>query len=36
VLRLAWSIADLAEHELPLLEDVKRALALRDGMELFG
>ena len=35
-LRLAWSIADLAEHELPLLEDVKRALALREGMELFG
>ncbi len=35
-LRLAWSIADLAEHELPLVEDVKRALSLRDGMDLFG
>lgn len=36
VLRLSWSIADLAEHDLPLLEDVQRALSLRDGMDLFG
>jgi magnesium chelatase family protein len=35
VLRLSWSIADLAEHDLPLLEDVQRALSLRDGMDLF-
>lgn len=35
-LRLAWSIADLAEHDFPLLEDVKRALSLREGMDLFG
>jgi len=31
VIRLAWTLADLAEHEIPTLEDVKRAYSLRDG-----
>jgi magnesium chelatase family protein len=29
LLRLAWSIADLREAEIPQLEDVERALHLR-------
>ena len=31
VIRLAWTLADLAEHELPTLQDVKDAYQLRDG-----
>ena len=35
VLRVAWSIADSKEHEIPTLEDVREANALRMGMEAF-
>jgi magnesium chelatase family protein len=31
VIRLAWTLADLAEHRVPSLEDVKRAYQLRGG-----
>jgi magnesium chelatase family protein len=31
VIRLAWTLADLAEHDLPTLQDVKDAYQLRDG-----
>ena len=31
VIRLAWTLADLSEHPVPTLSDVKSAYALRDG-----
>lgn len=31
VVRLAWTLADLAEHDLPTLKDVESAYQLRDG-----
>jgi magnesium chelatase family protein len=31
VIRLAWTLADLAERPIPNLEDVKRAYQLREG-----
>jgi magnesium chelatase family protein len=34
IIRLAWTLADLAGHSTPLLSDVKRAHQLREGSEL--
>lgn len=34
VARLSWTLADLAGHSLPTLEDVQRAYALREGTDL--
>lgn len=31
VIRLSWTLADLAEHSIPTLEDVQRAYQLREG-----
>ena len=31
VIRLAWTLADLAEHQIPNLDDVKSAYQLREG-----
>jgi magnesium chelatase family protein len=31
VLRLSWTLADLAEHQIPTIEDVQRAYSLRNG-----
>ena len=31
VIRLSWTLADLAAREVPTLDDVKRAYSLRDG-----
>ncbi len=31
VLRLSWTLADLAEHAKPTLEDVQQAYSLRNG-----
>lgn len=31
VVRLAWTLADLGDHEVPTLDDVRRAYQLRDG-----
>ena len=36
VLRVAWSIADLAAHEVPTLSDVHLAMSLREGLELMS
>ena len=36
VLRVAWSIADLAAHEIPSLSDVQQAMTLREGLELMS
>ncbi len=36
VLRLAWTAADLSGHDVPTLEDVESALALRRGTALGG
>jgi len=36
VLRLAWTMADLAGHDVPDLDDVESALALRRGDSLGG
>jgi len=36
VLRLAWTLADIAGHAVPELEDVESALALRRGESLGG
>ena len=35
VLRLAWSIADSQQHEIPIKADVEKAISLRMGAELF-
>lgn len=35
VLRLAWSIADSRQHEIPSKEDVEKAISLRMGAEIF-
>jgi magnesium chelatase family protein len=35
VLRLAWSIADSQQHEIPIKADVEKAISLRMGTELF-
>jgi magnesium chelatase family protein len=34
VLRLAWSIADSEQHEVPIKADVERAISLRMGADL--
>ncbi len=34
VLRLAWSVADLHEHERPDVDDVRTALSLRSDLPL--
>lgn len=34
VSRVAWTIADLAGHEIPTIEDAKRAYDLREGLDL--
>lgn len=34
IIRLSWTLADLAGHEIPRLEDVKKAHILREGSEL--
>ena len=34
IIRLSWTLADLAGHEIPSLEDVKKAHVLREGSEL--
>ncbi len=34
VMRTSWSIADLAGHSVPILEDVELAYGLREGMPL--
>lgn len=31
VIRIAWTIADLADHDFPTVEDVEQALIFRDG-----
>jgi magnesium chelatase family protein len=31
VIRLAWTLADLGDHDVPNLDDVRRAYQLRDG-----
>lgn len=36
VLRLAWSIADLCDHDRPTVEDVRAALDLRRGSAIGG
>ena len=35
VLRLAWSIADSQQHEIPVKADVEKAISLRMGTELY-
>jgi len=32
IMRTAWSVADLASHERPTLEDTERAFTLREGV----
>ena len=32
-IRLAWTLADLEGHQVPILSDVQRAFQLRDGMD---
>ena len=32
IMRIAWSIADLAQHPRPTLEDTERAFSLREGV----
>ena len=34
VIRLSWTLADLAGHSIPNLDDVQRAYSLREGSEL--
>ena len=34
VIRLSWTLADLAGHAVPTLEDVERAHSLREGTDL--
>lgn len=34
VIRLSWTLADLAGHERPILDDVNRAYRLREGSDL--
>jgi len=34
VIRLSWTLADLAGHSVPNLDDVQRAHSLREGTEL--
>ena len=34
IIRLSWTLADLAGHEIPNLEDVKKAHILREGSDL--
>ena len=34
VSRVAWTIADLAGHEIPTVEDAQRAYELREGLDL--
>jgi magnesium chelatase family protein len=34
VIRLAWTLADLAQREIPTLSDVTQAYALREGSEI--
>ena len=34
VIRLSWTLADLAGHVIPTLEDVKRAHSLREGTDV--
>ena len=34
VIRLSWTLADLAAREVPTLADVQRAYSLREGSEL--
>ena len=34
VIRLSWTLADLAGHSVPTLEDVVRAHSLREGTDL--
>ena len=34
VLRVAWSVADSAAHDLPTREDVEIAYQLREGADL--
>ena len=36
VLRLAWSVADLCDHDRPTIDDVQTALDLRRGSPLGG
>jgi magnesium chelatase family protein len=31
VMRLSWTLADLADHPIPTLQDVKGAYQLRNG-----
>ena len=34
VIRLSWTLADLAGHSVPTLDDVQRAHSLREGTDL--
>ena len=34
IIRLSWTLADLAGHEVPNLDDVKKAHILREGSDL--
>jgi magnesium chelatase family protein len=34
IIRLSWTLADLAGHTIPNLADVQRAHQLREGSEL--
>lgn len=34
IIRVAWTLADLASHEIPTLADVKKAYAMRGGVEI--
>jgi magnesium chelatase family protein len=34
VIRLSWTLADLAGHAVPTLDDVERAHSLREGTDL--
>jgi magnesium chelatase family protein len=34
IIRVSWTLADLAGHVLPTLEDVEKAHSLRGGIEL--
>jgi len=34
VIRLSWTLADLAGHSIPTIDDVQRAHSLREGTDL--
>lgn len=34
IIRLSWTLADLAQREIPILDDVKKAYLLREGSEI--